>query len=91
MSYRLIQQIYLEKPGRPVQHSSECGAACFYWIRLLMFRRCRYHVHSFRYGKFRKHKVSNQMSASSKEVMKHVYLDTVRDWLSYYLTLETSS
>jgi len=84
ISYRLFQQIYLEKPGCPLQHSSDCGAAYFYWIRLLMFHRCRYHVHDFRYGTFRKSKVSNQMSVSSKELMKHVYLDTDKDWLSYY-------
>lgn len=56
MSYRLFQQIYLEKPGSPLQHSSDCGSANFYWIRLLIFHRCRYHVHNFRYGTFSKSK-----------------------------------
>jgi hypothetical protein len=72
MSYRLFQQIYLEKSGCPVQHSSDGGTAYFYWIRLLVFHRRRYHVRNFRYGTFKKRKVSNQTSASSKELIKHV-------------------
>jgi hypothetical protein len=72
MSCRLFQQIYLEKPGSRLQHISDGGAAYFDWIRLLMFHRCRNHVHIFRYGTFRKREVSNQMSAVSKELMKHV-------------------
>jgi len=61
MSYRLFQQIYLEKSRSPLQHCSDGGVAYFYWIRLLIFHRCRYHVHNFRYGTFRKRKGSNQM------------------------------
>jgi len=35
-------------------------------------------------GDLQTKQISNQMNAVNKELMKHVYLDTVRDWLSYY-------
>jgi hypothetical protein len=72
MAYRLFQQIYLEKSASPLQHCNDCVATYFYWLRFLMVHRCRYDVHNFRYGTCRKRKVSNQMSAVIKELIKHV-------------------
>lgn len=79
----LSQQIYLEKSASPLQHCNDRGAAYFYWLRFLMVHRCGYNIHNFRYGTCRKRKVYNQMSAVIKELMKH--LETVRDWLPYYI------